>query len=242
MSGAKQNLADKDLAGKDLADKDDEPGRDELRPQLIKLGLEIGPLVVFFLANAYGARFIAGFGLGAVFPQPIFFATAVFMAAMVISLALSGLILKRVAVMPLVSGVIVMIFGGLTLWLQDETFIKMKPTIVNILFGGTLLGGLAFGKLLLKYVFGDVYRLKEAGWRVLTWRWGAFFLVLAVLNEIVWRNFSTDLWVAFKVWGIAPLTVVFSFAQLGVLGRYALTPEKRPDAATAAGAASEAIE
>jgi intracellular septation protein len=226
----------------DAAASNDEPGWDELRPQLIKLSLEVGPLVVFFLANAYGGRVVDGFGLQAVFPQPIFFATAIFMAAMVISLALSWLVLKRVAVMPLVSGVIVLIFGGLTLWLQDETFIKMKPTIVNILFGGTLLGGLAFGRLLLKYVFGDVYRLKEEGWRVLTWRWGVFFLALAVLNEIVWRNFSTDLWVAFKVWGIAPLTVVFSFAQLGVLGRYALTPEKKPDAATATGAASEAIE
>jgi intracellular septation protein len=154
------------------------------------------------------------------------------MSAMIVSLLLSWLILKRVAVMPLVSGVIVLIFGGLTLWLQDETFIKMKPTIVNILFGGTLLGGLAFGQLLLKYVFGDVYRLKEEGWRILTWRWGVFFLVLAVLNEIVWRNFSTDTWVTFKVWGIAPLTVVFSMTQLGVLSKYALGREKPEEAKT----------
>ncbi len=215
----------------------------ELKPQLIKLSLEIGPLIVFFLANAYGGRVIEGFSLQAIFPQPIFFATAVFMVAMVIALGLSWSIMKRVAVMPLVSGVIVMIFGGLTLWLQDETFIKMKPTIVNVLFGGTLLGGLAFGRLLLKYVFGEVYRLTGEGWRILTWRWGFFFLALAVLNELVWRNFSTDLWVAFKVWGIAPLTVVFSFAQIGVLGRHGAGGDDEPaDAATATEAASEVIE
>lgn len=206
--------------------KDEAVDWDELRPQLIKIGLELGPLVIFFLANMRAG---------------IYAATAWFMAAMVISLVLSWLILKRVAVMPLVSGVIVLIFGGLTLWLQDETFIKMKPTIVNILFGGTLLGGLAFGQLLLKYVFGDVYRLKEQGWRILTWRWGAFFVVLAVLNEIVWRNFSTDLWVAFKVWGIVPLTVIFSFIQLGVLSKFAEGKDK-PDAATAMKAAGETIE
>ena len=199
----------------DEAKKDDAPSWEELRPQLIRLALEIGPLIIFFVVNARAG---------------IFPATAWFMAAMIVSLVLSWLILKRVAVMPLVSGVIVLIFGGLTLWLQDETFIKMKPTIVNLLFGGTLLGGFAFGQLLLKYVFGDVYRLKEEGWRILTWRWGVFFLALALLNEIVWRNFSTDAWVAFKVWGIAPLTVVFSMTQLGVLSKYALGREKQEEA------------
>jgi intracellular septation protein len=217
------------------------PGGDT-KQQIIKLSLEIGPLIVFFLANAYGGRVIDWLSLNSVFPEPIFFATAVFMVAMVVALALSWGIMKRVAVMPLVSGVIVLIFGGLTLWLQDETFIKMKPTIVNILFGGTLLGGIAFGRLLLKYVFGEVYHLTEEGWRILTWRWGFFFLALAVLNELVWRNFSTDLWVAFKVWGIAPLTVVFSFTQIGVLSRHAAGDEEPADASTATEAASEVIE
>ena len=106
--------------------------------------------------------------------------------------------------MPLVTGVVVLIFGGLTLWLQDDTFIKMKPTIVNSLFAVTLLGGLLFGQSLLKYVFGDVYKLKPKGWFVLTWRWGLFFFFLAVANEVVWRMFDTDTWVAFKVWGIMP--------------------------------------
>ncbi len=176
------------------------------KQQIIKLLLELGPLVLFFVMNARAG---------------IFTATAWFMAAMVVSLAISGLIFKRIAVMPLVTGIVVMIFGGLTLYLQDDTFIKMKPTIVNILFGGVLLGGLPFGQSLLKYVFGEVYRLTEKGWFVMSWRWGVFFLVLAILNEIVWRNFSTDLWVAFKVWGIMPITVVFSMFQLPVLTKYA---------------------
>lgn len=181
----------------------------ELRPQLIKIALELGPLVVFFLVNANA---------------DIFAATAWFMGAMVASLALSWFILKRVAVMPLVTGVVVLVFGGLTLYLQDDTFIKMKPTIVNSLFGAVLLGGLVFGQSLLRYVFGDVYKLKPAGWLVLTVRWGIFFFVLAALNEIIWRNFSTDWWVAFKVWGIMPLTVVFSAFQLPVLSKYAPDP------------------
>jgi intracellular septation protein len=204
----------------------DEPSLTELRPQLTKLILELGPLVVFFIVNFKGEDMLAGnptlaswFG-----GQPIIFATAVFMLAMAISLALSWAILKKVAVMPLVTAVVVLIFGSLTLYFQDSTFIKMKPTITNLLFAGTLLGGLAFGQSLLKYVFGDVYKLQPKGWMVLTLRWGLFFLVLAALNELVWRNFSDDVWVSFKVWGIMPLTVVFSMFQLPVLTKYAPEP------------------
>ncbi|WP_029041190.1 septation protein A [Cucumibacter marinus] len=211
---------------------DEEVNWETLKPQLTKLALELGPLILFFLANARGESLIDAFpSLKSVFPEPIFLATGVFMVAMVVSLVLSKLLLKRIAVMPLVTGVVVLVFGGLTLWLQDDTFIKMKPTIVNILFGGTLLAGLPFGLVLLRYVFGDVYKLTEQGWLILTWRWGVFFLVLAVLNEIVWRNFSTDFWVAFKVWGIAPITLVFSLAQLGVLSRHAVESDK-PEAQT----------
>lgn len=187
-----------------------EPGWAEFKQPLIKLALELGPLVVFFIANARAG---------------IFAATAWFMGAMLLSLLLSWLIMKRIALMPLITGIVVLIFGGLTLWLQDDTFIKMKPTIVNVLFGGVLLGGLLFGQSLLKYVFGEVYALKPRGWYVLTLRWGLFFFVLAVLNELIWRNFSTDLWVMFKVWGIMPLTVVFSLSQLPVLSKYAPDPE-----------------
>lgn len=184
---------------------------DELRPQLIKLGLELGPLVVFFIANARA---------------DIFTATAWFMGAMVISLAASWFILKKIPIMPLVTGVVVLVFGGLTLWLQDDTFIKIKPTITNVLFGSVLLGGLLFGQSLLKYVFGEVYRLRPEGWWKLTLNWGVFFFVLALLNEILWRNFSTDTWVAFKVWGVMPLTVLFSMSQVPLLTKYA--PEAEP--------------
>ena len=155
----------------------------------------------------------------------IFAATAWFMGAMVLSLALSWLLLKKVAVMPLVTGAVVLVFGTLTLLLQDDTFIKMKPTIVNSLFAITLLGGLVFGQSLLKYVFGEVYKLKPEGWRKLTINWGLFFVFLAISNEVVWRMFDTDTWVAFKVWGIMPITVVFSMLQLPLLTRYALDPK-----------------
>ena len=195
----------------------------EMKPQLIKLGLELGPLILFFFVNAKGKSILEGNpALAAIFPGSIFLATGVFMVAMAISLTLSWLILKRIAVMPLVTGVVVLVFGGLTLYLQDDTFIKMKPTIVNILFGGVLLGGMVFGHSLLKYVFGDVYKLQPKGWSILTFRWGLFFFALAILNEIVWRNFSTDQWVAFKVWGIMPITIGFSLLQLKVMGDYAL--------------------
>ncbi len=186
----------------------------ELRPQIIKIVLELGPLLIFFFVNAN---------------YDIFSATAWFMGAMVVSLVLSWLLLKKVAIMPLITGVVVLIFGTLTLLLKDDTFIKMKPTIVNSLFGLTLLGGLLWGQSLLKYVFGEVYKLKPEGWRALTINWGLFFLVLAVLNEVVWRLFDTNTWVAFKVWGIMPLTIVFSMSQLPLLNKYA--PDSEPKAA-----------
>ena len=195
-----------------------EPSWDELKPQLIKMALELGPLVVFFIVNAKGEDMLAAWpALTQWFSQPIIFATAVFMAAMVISLVLSWALLRKVAVMPLVTGVVVLIFGGLTLYFQDATFIKMKPTIVNTLFGVTLLGGLAFGQSLLKYVFGEVYKLEPKGWHILTLRWGLFFIFLAVLNEVVWRTVSTDTWVSFKVFAIMPLTMVFALSQIGLL-------------------------
>ena len=191
--------------------KDAEINWSELRPQLIKIGLELGPLLVFFFVNAN---------------YDIFTATAWFMGAMVLSLVLSWLILKKVAIMPLVTGVVVLVFGTLTLLLKDDTFIKMKPTIVDTLFGVTLLGGLLWGQSLLKYVFGDVYKLKPEGWRRLTINWGLFFLFLAVANEVVWRLFDTDFWVAFKVWGVMPITIVFSMLQLPLLTKYAPDPKE----------------
>lgn len=201
----------------------DEANWDELKPQLTKLALELGPLVVFFIVNFRGEWFLETFPiLKAWFSQPIIFATAVFMVAMTISLVLSQLIMKRIPVMPLVTGVVVLVFGGMTLYFQDALFIKLKPTITNVLFGSVLLGGLLFGQSLLRYVFGEVYRLQERGWYLMTLRWGNFFFVLAAINEIVWRNFSDDFWVAFKVWGIMPITMIFAMAQLPLLTRYAV--------------------
>ena len=180
----------------------------QLNP-ILKLTLDIGPLVLFFAANAK-------FG--------IFAATASFMVAVLIALTVAYVLTGRIEVMPLVTAVIVLVFGGLTLVLHDDTFIKLKPTIIYVLFGGTLLGGLAFGKPLLCLVFESVFHLTDECWRKLTLRWALFFLALAVLNEIVWRTQSTDTWVSFKVFGVVPLTFVFAAFQYPLLQKYA-TPE-----------------
>ena len=215
-----------------------EANLEDLKPAITKLGLELGPLVVFFLVNAQGERILNAFPvLQSWFSQPIIFATAVFMVAMAISLVLSKMILKRVPVMPLVTGVVVLVFGGMTLYFQDALFIKLKPTITNVLFGSILLGGLVFGQSLLRYVFGEVYKLQERGWYLMTLRWGIFFFVLAAINEIVWRNFSDDFWVAFTVWGIMPLTMIFAMAQLPLLTKYAPRDEQPKPVDAAAEAA-----
>lgn len=192
----------------DMNDKPAEESTGEVQidsRQIIKLIVEMGPLVVFFIANSQ-----AGILVG----------TAWFMGATAVALTASKLILGRVPLMPLISGVFILVFGGLTLWLQDSTFIKLKPTIVNLLFSCILFGGLAFGQSFLKYVFGEAFSLTEEGWRILTIRWALFFLFLAVLNEVVWRNFSEDFWVSFKLWGLMPITMVFAMSQVGLLQRY----------------------
>lgn len=183
-------------------------------PPALKLALEMGPLVIFFLGNAYAERF------GVAADQKLFVATGVFIAATVLALAVHFALVRRLPIMPMVSGVVVVVFGGLTLYLQDKTFIMVKPTIVNTLFGLVLLGGLAFGKSLLSVVLDSVFSLTEEGWRKLTFRWGLFFLALALINEVVWRTQSEDFWVNFKVFGIMPLTVVFALAQTPLLTRY----------------------
>ena len=180
--------------------------------QFLKFLVEFGPLIVFFLGNAkYG----------------IFFATGAFMVATIVSLVISRLLFKHIATMPLITGVFVMIFGGLTIWLQNETFIKLKPTIVNLMFASILFGGLYFGRLFLKLVMGEVFEMKDEGWHKLTIRWGVFFVMLAVLNEFVWRNFSTDMWVNFKVFGIMPLTLIFGISQIGLLQKYHIDFDKQ---------------
>lgn len=174
----------------------------------LKLSLELGPLVVFFIANNRADLFVA---------------TGAFMAATIVSLVASWMLMRRLPIMPLVSGAVVLVFGGLTLLLQDELFIKLKPTIVNLLFAGALFGGLAFGKPLLAVVFDQAFQLTREGWLKLTWRWAFFFVFLAALNEFVWRTQTTDFWVAFKVWGVMPITMAFAMAQAPLLQRYAQT-------------------
>jgi intracellular septation protein len=177
----------------------------QLNP-LLKIVLDLGPLVLFFAANA---RF------------HLFVATGVFMAAVLVALAVTYVLTRHLPLMPVVTAIIVVVFGGLTLILQDELFIKLKPTIIYVLFGVVLLGGLAFGKPLLGVVFDSLFHLTDEGWRKLTLRWGLFFLALAVLNELVWRTQSTDIWVAFKVFGVVPLNFLFGMLQYPLMTRYA---------------------
>jgi intracellular septation protein len=182
----------------------------QLNP-LVKLALDIGPLALFFFANARAG---------------IFAATAVFMVAIVAALLVSYVLIRRWPVMPIVSAVIVLVFGGLTLFLHDDTFIKMKPTIIYLLFGGTLIGGLIMQRNFLAIVFDSMFHLTDEGWRKLTIRWACFFLVLALLNEIVWRTQTTDMWVNFKVFAVMPLTFVFAMLQYPTLMKYRVEPEQ----------------
>ena len=182
-------------------------------PPLAKLAVDLGPLLIFFFANSqYG----------------IMFATGAFMVATTISLAITYTVEQRLAPMPLVTGVLVMVFGGLTLYLDDELFIKLKPTIVNMIFATVLIAGLSFGRLFIKLLFGEVIQLPDHAWRTLTIRWAAFFIFLAVLNEVVWRMFSTDFWVAFKVWGVFPITLVFTALQLPFMTKHQIEEEEEP--------------
>ena len=180
----------------------------QLHP-LLKLAFDLGPLVLFFAANSrYG----------------IFAATATFMVAVVAALAASYALTRTLPVMPVVTATIVLVFGGLTLILHNELFIKIKPTIIYALFGGVLVGGLLFKRPLLGIVFDSLFHLTEEGWRKLTLRWAIFFFALAVLNELVWRNASTDTWVSFKVFGVVPLTFLFGALQYPLLRKYAAEP------------------
>jgi intracellular septation protein len=176
----------------------------ELNP-ILKLVLDLGPLLLFFFAyNRWD----------------IYVATGTFMVATIVSLVVTYVLIRRIAIMPLVSAIVVMVFGGLTLWLQNETFIKVKPTIIYALFAVLLLGGLAFGRSLIAYVLDSMFQLDAEGWKKLTLRWGVFFLVMAVLNEIVWRGFSTDTWVTFKTFGFLPITILFAIAQTPLMMRH----------------------
>ncbi len=199
----------------------------KLHPGL-KLALDLGPLLLFFFANTRPAVFAPL--LAPLLPADllngphagIYTATAVFIPAVLIALAIGYAKTRHLPVMPVVTAIVVVVFGGATLILQDEQFIKLKPTIIYVLFAAVLLGGLAFGKPLLGMVFDSVFNLTNEGWRKLTVRWALFFLVLAVLNEIVARTQTTDVWVSFKVFGVVPLTFLFAAAQYPLLTKYAV--------------------
>lgn len=182
----------------------------ETKGQGLKFLIELGPLILFFLVYAK-------FG--------IYTATGVLMVATVISLAMSWMTQGKISVMLLVTAVIVCIFGGLTFWLNDPSFIKMKPTMVNVLFAAILGAGLYMQRPFLKLLLGEAIAMTDEGWRLLTLRWIAFFLGVAVLNEIIWRTMSEAAWVNFKVFAILPLTFVFAIAQVGLMKRHAIDTE-----------------
>jgi intracellular septation protein len=171
----------------------------------VKHLVDWGPLAAFFIAFKIGG---------------IMQATVVLIVVTVVLTSLGYFLSRRIQPMPLVTLVIVCIFGGLTIWLQDETFIKMKPTIILTLFAAVLIGGLAIGKPPLQFLMGSALELDDAGWRKLTFRFALFFLVTAGLNEIIWRTQSTDLWVDFKVFGILGLNLVFMMTQIPLIKRH----------------------
>ena len=171
----------------------------------LKLAIEAGPLVVFFIAN---------------WQAGIFWGTGLFMAATLVSLGLSWLKTGKIAMMPLIGAGFVALFGALTLWLQDDTFIKVKVTLINGLFGSLLVVGYLMDRPFLKMVLGETLQMDAEGWRKLTLRWAIFFFAVGSLNEIIWRNFSTDVWVNFKVFGLLPLTFAFAIAQLPLMQRH----------------------
>lgn len=176
---------------------------------LFKLATELGPLVIFFAANAK-------FGL--------FVATGAFMVAIVAAIAASFIVTRHVPLMAIVTAFIVLVFGGLTLFFHDEMFIKLKPTIIYSLFAATLGIGLLFGRSFIAVMFDQMFNLTPAGWRILTMRWAIFFAGMAVLNELVWRTQTTDFWVIFKAFGVIPITAIFAMAQSSLIKRYHLEP------------------
>ena len=172
---------------------------------IFKLLIDIGPLAVFF-----------------VFYTRSDLKTAIlpFMIATIIAVLFSYIVEKKIPIMPTVGAAIILVFGGLTIYFDNETFFKMKPTIINLLFAGILYGGIILNKSLLRYLLGAALKLRDKGWDILTKRWIGFFIALAILNEIIWRTQTTDIWVNFKVFGILPITFIFTLTQFSTIKKY----------------------
>ena len=191
----------------------------------LNAAIEYGPLAVFLAAYFIGNRYLDDIGA-------ILAATAAIMVATVVALSVAWFVQHRVPKVPLISGGLLMVFGGLTLWLQDPVFIKMKPTIVYLLFSTVLVGGVAMRRPLLKPLLGNAWQLDDRGWTKLTIRFGLFFMAMAGLNELVWRTQTTDFWVSYKVFGTMGLILVFTMTQIGLIHRHQIQPEsKGPDKA-----------
>lgn len=178
----------------------------------LKLAIDFGPLLIFFLTNSI--------------LKSVFAATAAFMLATAVAMLVAKLKTGKISPMLWLSGIMVLGFGGLTLWLHDETFIKLKPTIVYLMFASILFFGLITGRPTLKIVLETAYPgLDDTGWHKLTRNWGLFFIAMALLNEAVWRTQTTDFWVAFKLWGVIPLSLVFAMAQAPILMKHGMKPD-----------------
>jgi len=199
------------------------------KPQMAplpKFVLEMGPILLYFIAYFRGDWLIENISLFSGFKDPIFPATAIFMVAAIAALIISLVTMRQILLMPLVSGIVIVIFGGLSLWFQNDIFAKLKPTIINCLFALVLFGGLYFKKSLLSFVLGPAFQLDEAGWHKLTLRWAWFFIVLALLNEIVWRSFDTDIWMTYRTFVPMVLSFLFIIIQMPLIMRHSLDKEK----------------
>ncbi len=180
----------------------------------LRMAIDFGPLIVFFAVN---------FLVGGEQISRVVAATVAFMTATGIAMAVSQWKIGHISPMLWLSGVLVLVFGGLTIYFHDETFIKIKPTIIYLMFASVLIFGLVTGRPLLQYVLESAYPgLSPKGWRLLTINWAVFFAAQAALNEAVWRNTSWDFWVAYKLWGVIPMTLIFAVANLPMLMKHGM--------------------